>query len=256
MKQALIIIIVALSTNLFGQGQYVGLYNSDNEGIPTWHAEGIFKYFIESDNELRYGNSEKAILALDNAIAQNPFFAESYLKRSVVLQRLGREQEATRDLKRAEQLNPYLTRLFSRQRKEGKMEIIAFDYQNFDNRNTALEAEVFQKKIEQLIAAKLNGEMTKAMLILDELFDAAVRPDPFLYGISGNMYLLTNDYKQAIAEYTQAINLAPDNANYYFNRGIARLFSYNRSAACVDLETSDQLGYAPSQEKIRYFCKF
>ena len=70
------------------------------------------------------------------------------------------------------------------------------------------------------------------------------------------MNLLLDDYHSAVADYSRAIQMAPDVPEFYFNRGVAQLFTYDRSAACEDLEKSLQMGYDRSQEKLSNFCYY
>lgn len=250
------LLFVLVTSGVLAQSNYVGLYHSDHQGENVYHAEGIFKYFIQSDNELRFGNSEKAVLILDNAIAENPFFAESYLKRSQLMARLGRLEESQNDLQTAQRLNPFLGKLLGKNNRLGKLELLAFDYQSFDDNYSHLLSDVHVDLLEETIQYKLEGDLNNALINLEQVLQTNDNQHAFLYGFRGNIYLLMRNYPQAIMDYEKAIQLAQNPAKYYFNRGLARLFSYNRSSACADIEMSKQLGFEEGEEKLKYFCKY
>ena len=241
---------------VWNQDSYLGLFHSDHEGFAVFHADGIFKYFIESDNQLKFGNTEQAVLLLDNAIAENPFFAEAYLKRSSLMARLGRLQEAKRDIQTAQRLNPYLGKLIGKDNDLEKLSLLAFDQNYFKNIQIENVPLATNNLLQSSIEKKLQGDLVNALIELNQVFDEVQNPEAFLYGMRGNIHLILNNYQEAILDYNKAIQLSSDPAIFYYNRGLARLLSYNRSAACADLETSDDLGFERSKEKIKYFCTY
>jgi hypothetical protein len=58
-----------------------------------------------------------------------------------------------------------------------------------------------------------------------------------------------------LQDYDQAIQLDPEYAEAYHNRGITKLLTYKDQSGCEDLETSAKMGYDKAQEKIPYFCR-
>ena len=78
---------------------------SDN---PIIAGEGITRHLIMGDNLMAQGKFENAILSYDNAIAQNPYFAEGYIKGESLKYRLGRLSEAQQDYAFATRINPYV----------------------------------------------------------------------------------------------------------------------------------------------------
>ena len=61
----------------------------------------------KGDNLVQMGHFEDAIFSYTNAIATDNAYAEAFMKRSSMLQRLGRTTEAKRDYETALRLNPY-----------------------------------------------------------------------------------------------------------------------------------------------------
>lgn len=245
-----------ISISVPAQQIYKGLFDSQDLSHPTIHADGIFSFFIASDNELKFGNPEKAILILDNAIAQNPFFAETYLKRAKLLARLGRFSEANRDYQAAKRLNPYLSNFYNTNEKSGRINLIAFDPQAYDSLETLDLTADLDAMIKTSIEKKMEGNTTAALSEINWVFDQVQRPDAQLYNLRGGIHLLQDDFHRAVADYSQAIQIAPDVPEYYFNRGVAQLFTYDRAAACEDLEMSHRMGFERSQEKLKYFCYY
>ena len=104
----LVTIICLLFSSLLAQSSDRAVWTGPYPNDGLFFADGIFRFFMESDRQLRQGDIERSLLTLDNAIAQYPLFAESYLKRSKLLARYGRNSEAREDFEKAYQLNPYL----------------------------------------------------------------------------------------------------------------------------------------------------
>lgn len=257
MKQLLIVFALFCTQIVINaQTNYIGIFHSEDLSNPELHADGIFQFFVASDNELKFGNPEQAILILDNAIAQHPFFAETYLKRSKILARLGRHTEARRDFERAQRLNPYLGNFYSISEKSGKIKLIAFDPNHYTQASKDLLPAEVTPIIQNSVEKKLEGDMVGALVELDKVFEQLPQPEAKLYDLRGSIHLLQNDFQRAVTDYSRAIQMSPDTPEYYFNRGVAQLFTYNRSAACEDLEMSYSLGYTRSEEKLKYFCYY
>ena len=252
MKKILTLLLgLCFTAVLLGQTNYKGLFHGKVRTSPEIYADGIFSFFIKSDNQLRYGNTEQAILLLDNAIAQNPFFTEAYIKRSNLLAGLGRQNEARKVLDLAYKLNPYLSKFF-RTRKLGRLEYIALDTQKVQV--VSADNTILADALKNSIQKKQNGKFEEALQDLGLIIDALEEPEAALFNLRGSLHLLLDDYQEAVNSYTKAIQLEPQSAEYYFNRGLAQLFTYDRSAACEDLEMSKQLGYEESEVKLKNFC--
>lgn len=239
----------------FTQQSYQGLFSGTPQTDPIIHADGLFKFFVESDFKYRQGQWEQAVTILDNAIAQNPQFAESYLKRATVLSRMGRFTEARQDLKIAYQLNPYLGQFFNPEEQKGKLNLLAFDWKSLNETTVDLD-EANQAILVSVHSKKQAGNYVGALSELNRLEKQLEQKDAWFYNLRGTVYLLLSEYELAISDFGEAIEIAPQVADYYFNRGIAQLFTYNRSGACGDLATSDMLGFPRSEDKIKYFCTY
>ncbi len=250
----LIILLLGFSTVIFAQPKDYTVFYETHPGNVTVHANGILGLLNDSENQFRVGNSEQAILILDNALAQYPFLVETYLKRAELLTRMGRQREAKEDLETARRLNPYVTDFYLSKKSLGILQWMDFDPQRYEALiENGLSSET-GSLLDRTISNKMEGDFGSAISQIEQLFRNISNPEPWLYDLRGHLYLLTGNYQQAIANYTEAIEAAPDVATFYLHRGVARLFTYNRSAACEDLERSSDLGLTHSEVKLINFC--
>lgn len=56
------------------------------------------------------------------------------------------------------------------------------------------------------------------------------------------MHVARNEYSKAIDDYTIALNLDPNLAEAYYNRGIVRITTKNTDKAISDLSKAGELG--------------
>lgn len=69
-------------------------------------------------------------------------------------------------------------------------------------------------------------------------------PVPYIsraYGNRGNYFLNNNMFNEAIADFSEAIKVKPDDAQSYYNRGLSYLKSGRNKEALTDLETAVRL---------------
>ena len=85
------------------------------------------------------------------------------------------------------------------------------------------------------------------------------RPQPHVPDFSyaffnrGNVAAKLNDFKSAIVDYTQAINIDDRFAEAYFNRGLARLYTGNSEEGIADLSKAGELGMFQAYNVIKRF---
>ena len=63
-----------------------------------------------------------------------------------------------------------------------------------------------------------------------------------------------NDFNGAIADFTKAIEINPNFASAYFNRGFSKYYSKDSYGACIDAKKAQDLGY-DATELINIVCK-
>ena len=243
-------IIISLFNSLKAQSPYTGIFEGTVRSSQIIQSDGLFRFFTASDNQFRFGNTEKAILIMDNAIAEYPNFAEAYLKRSKLLANTGRTTEAKQDLMIANRLNPYLSGFYLT-RKLGRLNYLAFDPDYFFDPD---HSEDIHQSIQQVLEYKLSGNLHHALDQTLTLFNSMDEPSASIHTLKGNLYLLLDDYYNAVHHYSKAIQKDPDSGALFYNRAVARLFTYERNAACEDLEMSKSLGFERSEIKLKNFC--
>ena len=64
----------------------------------------------------------------------------------------------------------------------------------------------------------------------------------YLYYNRGNLHALSGDMPAAYDDYTQAIALAPELAEAWFNRGLVQLYMKDTRKGCIDLSKAGELG--------------
>lgn len=74
-----------------------------------------------------------------------------------------------------------------------------------------------------------------------------------LYNI-GNMYVLTNDYNEAIFWFDKALKVNPLFASARYNRGLALLLTGSHGKGCEDLSIAGEQGVKKSYEAMKRFC--
>lgn len=260
---AAVLWIAPASTFAQGSSSPVDVVQSIQPITPEYYGNGVVKYLIEADNLLRRGRFEEAIIAYDNALVLDPYFAEAYIKRATAKFRLGRTNEAHRDYRQALRLNPYAADLHGYKGSFSRVRVMAFDQITEDNdldeaiENTPsdwLQDQDYHLLLEQVTKLKNSGSIPAALHAVTQAIDRNNDQDPRLFKLRGNLYVLLDDFRRAILDYDHAILLDNGYEEAYFNRGLANLLTNNRPDACSDLEKSIQLGYQAGRDKLMYFC--
>ena len=74
------------------------------------------------------------------------------------------------------------------------------------------------------------------------------------YYNQGNLKFQLEDYKGAIADFTKAIELSPNNSDAYYNRGLAKIFFNQQESGFLDLSKAGELVHATAYEAIKKYC--
>jgi len=70
----------------------------------------------------------------------------------------------------------------------------------------------------------------------------------------GNTKVKKKDYLGAINDYSKAIELEPDFAEAYFNRGLTRIFLDDMEGGSLDLSKAGELGLTDAYNVIKRYC--
>lgn len=95
-----------------------------------------------------------------------------------------------------------------------------------------------------------NEVLNQLISIEQKLPDLAIIP----YNI-GNTYILIENLDKAIEEYSNALKIAPNFAEAWFNRGMIYLIKGDKQKGCLDISKSGELGINQSYSIIQKFCK-
>ncbi|NJL75188.1 MAG: tetratricopeptide repeat protein [Saprospiraceae bacterium] len=229
---------------------------------PQQYGAGAFGLFNEAHNLTRIGRYEDAILRYGDVLAINPIFSEAYYRRSILLHRLGRKEEASNDLRIAISLNPRVIDLFGTESRLRRLHVLAFqesDYMPVEAWQNEANPETWNAYKEALATAldyKSSGEIEAALDAINLAFLHETAETPELYKLRANIFLLRNDNWLAIEDYNKAIRLNPNFAEAYFNRGLAYILENNRPDGCLDLQQGVLLGYRAGEFLLQSLCGF
>jgi tetratricopeptide (TPR) repeat protein len=171
---------------------------------------------------LKEGNNSQAEIYLDRAIELENTLTEAYFERAMVRKSLGNEAGAIAD---------------------------------YDRMISQESAAPMAAYINRGLTKKMLGDFSGALSDLDKAI--ATQPkQALLFKNRANLMVLFGHYKEAIADYTMAIELDENLAEAYYNRGLTLLKINSPVEACDDLKNSAQLGYQRAIEKQTYFCNY
>ena len=78
--------------------------------------------------------------------------------------------------------------------------------------------------------------------------------DAIAYRDRGAAKFDLKDYRGAIADYSKAIEINPNYAEAYGNRGIAMIKLGQKDSGCLDLSKAGELGYFDAYDVIKEYC--
>lgn len=134
------------------------------------------------------GNLDLALVEVDSAIGVNPDYSDSYNLKGLILNDLGKPEEARNSFIQANRLDEKNT-----------------DY-TYNVAHTFYDERNYEKALEWFLKTSNLGENT--VLVLSKI---------------GNCYDILGNHPKAVEYHTQCIELAPKDYGVYFNRGLAYL---------------------------------
>ena len=78
---------------------------------------------------------------------------------------------------------------------------------------------------------------------------------PYIHYNLGNLYCLSGDLPESIAQYTKAIDTAPNIGEAYYNRGLVLIYLQDKDKGCIDLSIAGELGIGDAYAVIKKYCK-
>ncbi|HDP55464.1 MAG TPA: tetratricopeptide repeat protein [Bacteroidetes bacterium] len=97
-------------------------------------------------------------------------------------------------------------------------------------------------------------DYSDAILITENLVNEYPNYPYFTYNL-GNLYTHSYQFNKAIETYTLAIELNPNIAEAWYNRGLIRLMQKQNEQACYDLGKAGEMGIRQAYLLIHRFCK-
>ena len=183
-----------------------------------------------ADNMAKAHQLEMALQAYDDIIDFHPDCVDAYMRRGVLLSRMGKIPEAIQDYNTAKQLDPYVVEVFDIFGRINKLKVLKGVTVNNTDDATKMLLEV-KKKIKH------------------------DRQNPALIYESGNLNVLLGSYNIALQDYDKAIALKKDFIEAIYNRGIVNIILNKKTAACEDFLESSRLGSERGTKKYNFFCK-
>ncbi|MEM1220708.1 MAG: hypothetical protein AAGH79_17430, partial [Bacteroidota bacterium] len=118
---------------------------------------------------------------------------------------------------------------------------------------SAIRKEELNPLFETALAYKQQGQFGASLATVNQAIRLA--PDQaVLYHLRGNVNLILGHREQALEDYTLALEGDGNQAETYYNRGLAHLIFLDPTSGCHDLQQAVNLGYSQADETIQYFC--
>ena len=116
---------------------------------------------------------------------------------------------------------------------------------------------VCQARMNEYDASRGEDVRLKTAGAISDL-DKAIQLSPdnaYLYFDRGNLYASGKDYAKAVADYSMAVKFDPKLAEAYYNRGIANINMGKADVGIADLSKAGELGLYDAYSAIKKFTK-
>lgn len=270
MKKLFTLILMFLIFTSSSIAQKVGTTRGVVNANPERYGREVLMYLTQAENLMLQGKFEQAIMSYDNALSQAPEFAETYIRRSMALYKLGRFAEAQQDYAMATRLNPYIGDLFGYQNDLRKLRVLAFSPDKFTELptlayrmtyyeqmyempfklDTMLEENptidyILQKSIFDIKSGQLALALSNLQLIGNE-------DNAMLYDLKGLIYSENKDFEFANDYFEKAIEIDSTYELAYLNLSLIYVEDGNLTEALALLNKVIELN--PDMKKA-YFYK-
>ena len=199
--------------------EMIGNFDACIKEVPSWY----FAYYYKGMAEYNQQNYEGAVADLKNFVSKSDSIPAAYMFLAQSYNALNKPQEAL------EVLNTYISKVS-------------------DDKNAYVE-----KSNAHMLLQDYNAyiEDLKQVTVLDPKNDAAYKNIASVYGMQKN-------WQGVIDNLTKAIEISPDNADYYFDRASAEYSiktSESVKVALEDFNKAEQLGMKDAKlYNYRYAC--
>lgn len=199
----------------------------------------IYRYIAQIQE--RQGDGPLALQTLATAISREPANEQLLLDRAALNFRLNRNEHAIQDYSAVLGLNDQNTEaLFNRAYLYGQKRdyrSARTDYENL----LRIEPKNMRAMVGLAMTNDADCRPVEAMEQMDVIVQLFPR-DPLPWAIRGGMHQQRHQWEQALADLTQAIELDPDNPDYYVSRATLYLAINKRALALQDARKAQSLG--------------
>ncbi|MCB0621443.1 MAG: tetratricopeptide repeat protein [Saprospiraceae bacterium] len=208
-------------------------------------------FLRQADIYLNQFDLEETLFALDNAVAQDPYWADAYIRRALFKYRIGMKTEAEADLQAAQRLNPYAADLYGYNGPNRQLGVLAFldtkegtelpldarleYYFEILERQGASREVLEAEHLYAAVAAIEQDELNLARFELQQVL--ALNPQSALaYDLQGLIQTLQGDLASAQGSFLRSIELQPGLAPawYHLGRIHRALGEPARAEECLD----------------------
>ena len=202
----------------------------------TYYNRGIIKNVLKDYNG--------AISDYTKAIEINPNYANAYYNRGIIKNVLKDYNGAISDYTKAIEIIPNHLDAY---KNRGANKIFLKDYYGaISDFTKAIEINPPVKRYTTVDGELYDVSEAKEQDFLnkfDNAFFLGYLNDVSAYTTRASAKTLLKDYNGAIADYTKAIEINPNNATAYHSRGINKYFLNDFYSACIDAKKAQDLGY-------------
>jgi tetratricopeptide (TPR) repeat protein len=256
--------------------------NAGTTGVFSMKNHKMLAYRLRAKAKEKTGEIAGAIDDYTAAIGEGQIAdADLYYARGNLYKQLGRAKEAQQDFQRALVKDPHhqqaILALGISTEKLQKNRLQAILIEQPENAlalaqrgSMLLEEKKYAAALTDFDSAEYYGYREPALYInrgitkekLNKLdaaladFSHAIRivPSVKAYNLRANCYFKKGNYESAIADYTQSLALDANQADVYYNRGIACHYARRKKEACANLQTAISLGHQAAQAAYDKLC--
>ena len=244
-------------------GDYQGAIE-DCTWVITNHPNYVKAYNHLGDARSQLGDYQGAIADYSEVIRLNPFDASAYRSRADARYNLGDKQGAIEDYVRAMEINPDRTYTYENLTTYEKLTNENLTNEKLTDENLTQARSSLETQLENSPAREITTGITKTINLEDvgayknrgnnryDLGDyrgaiadytevIQVEPDADIYIKRGDAYYDFGDKEAAIADYTEAIQINPNDAAVYYKRGNIFYELEDKEAAITDFEKAAEL---------------
>jgi len=202
-----------------------------------------YAYWLHCYNRIQENDYAGCIADCDRGLAVDSTYTVLYANRAVAKFYIADYRGAIYDYTKMLQHEPKNAQaLYNRAKAKSQLKDYAGAVQDFENafkqKGFALNATGY---VELAIAKLMSNDARGAIIDLDK--SLVLNPQSVdAYFSKGNCYYQLKNYKEAIKNYSQALQIDPRHHNALCNRGIAKTMIGDVDGACADFKISMELG--------------